>query len=271
MPGQTSREEEPAYEVPPVRRAVSVLRHIAAGNRCKNISSTAKSLNISRTTLIRILATLESEGMIEQVADGDGYQLGTGLIVLASQALNNRSILQVARPFLAQLVRELNLSAHFGVLDGREIVYLVRESPNSHLASMVREGTRLPAHATTIGRALLAELPTDALRALYADQPMEAYTPKTSTTLPELEEQLRMDRARGIVWSVANFEPGIGSAAVTVYDHQARPVGAINVTGHASLFAEDSPLVPDIERCLKNAARGMSEALGYRGWPSEQM
>ncbi|MCT8997583.1 IclR family transcriptional regulator [Chelativorans intermedius] len=271
MQVEEAREAAPNYVVPPVVRAIALLRHVAAGNRCRNISRTAKALNINRTTLIRLLATLEAEGILEAIPDEGGYRLGTGLIALASEALSERSILQVARPFLRQLVKELNLSAHLGVLEGREIVYLARETPNSHLASTVREGTRLPAHATTIGRILLAELPQKTLRQLYAGQPMEAFTSKTRTTLAELEAQLQADRARGVAWSVANFEPDIGSAAVAVFDHQARAVGAINVTGHASIFAEGSPQVDAIERALKSAARAMSEALGYRGWAADQL
>lgn len=129
---------EPNYLVPPVMRAIALIRHVAAGNRCRNTSRTAKALNINRTTLIRLLATLEMEGILEPLPDDGGYQLGTGLIALASEALNERSILHVARPFLKQLVDSLNLSAHLGVLEGREIVYLARETPNSHLASTVR-------------------------------------------------------------------------------------------------------------------------------------
>lgn len=266
MAGSPSSEDaEPNYIVPPVVRAVALLRHVAAGNRCRNTSRTAKALDINRTTLIRLLATLEAEGLIEQIADDGGYRLGTGLIALASEALNERGFLQVGRSFLKRLVQDLGLSAHLGVLEGREIVYLARETPHSHLASTVREGTRLPAHATTIGRILLAELSTAALGELYRGHAMESFTAKTPTTIADLQAQLEVDRARGIAWSVANFEPEIGSAAVVVYDHQAKPVGAINVTGHSSSFAEGNPQVEHIEQLLKSTAHAMSAALGYRG------
>lgn len=260
-----TKPDAPDYTVPPVSRAIAVLRHIAAGNRCRNSSQTAKALGINRTTLIRLLATLEAEEMIDALPDGGGYRLGTSLIALAAQALNERGILQMARPVLRDLVDRLNLSAHLGIIDGREIVYLARETPNSHLASTVREGTRLPAHATTIGRILLAELPLAALRDLYADAALEAFTDKTRTTLAALEAQLAADRARGVAWSVANFEPEIGSAAAVVRDHLGRPAGALNVTGHASVFAEGSPQTADIEAALKAAAARLSRDLGYRG------
>lgn len=264
-------KKRPEYSVPPVERAFRLLRYIAAGNRCRNMNQTAKDIGINRTTLIRLIATLEAERMIDAVPDDGGYRLGTGLITLAAQALNERGLVPTARPVLRRLVEELNLSAHLGVRDGRDIVYLARETPNSHLASMVREGTRLPAHATTIGRILLSALSNRELETLYAGHPLEAYSDKTRTSLDDLRAQLENDRNHGISWSVANFEPDIGSAAVTVYDHQGSPIAAINVTGHASTFVPDSPQVARIEARLKEAAREISEALGYRGWGAEQM
>lgn len=267
----TTEAKLQAYGVPPVSRAIAVLRYIAAGNRCRNLSHAAKALGINRTTLIRILATLAEEDMIEEVPDSGGYRLGTSLIALAAQSLNERGILQVSRPVLRRLVDDLNLSAHLGVIEGREIIYLARETPNSHLASMVREGTRLPAHATTIGRILLAQLPRAALHDLYKDVDLPAYTDKTRTSLAALEEQLSADRARGVAWSVGFFEPEIGSAAAAVLDHQGRAVGGINVTGHSSAFAPGSPTAGKIEETLKRAARSVSEALGYRGWGSDQL
>lgn len=256
---------ETSYTMPPVTRAIALLRHIAAGNRCRNVSKAAKAVGINRTTLIRLLATLQAEGMIEAIDEDGGYRLGTGLITLAADALNDRGVAQVARPILSRLVLDLDLSAHFGVREGREIVYLARVTPNSHLASNVREGTRLPAHATTIGRILLAELSAEELAALYSGAALDAYSAKTRTDLAALRIQLQEDRRLGIAWSMENYEAGIGSAAVAVHDHTGRAAGGINVTGHASAFDPKNGRLPEIESLLKAAARAISEALGYRG------
>lgn len=271
MNGDGMEKTATAYSVQPVVRALAVLRHIAAGNRCRNTSEAAKATGVNRTTLVRILATLEAERLIEALPDKGGYRLGTGLISLAAEALNDRGIVPSARPVLRRLVAELRLSAHLGVREGREIVYLARETPVSHLASTVREGTRLPAHATTIGRVLLAQLGRQEVAALYAERPLEAFTDKTRTTLDALLDQLAQDRSRGVSWSVANFEPEIGSAAAPVYDHRGNAVAAINVTGPARTFAEGTELAARIEATLKSAAQDISEALGYRGWAADQM
>ena len=247
--------EQTGYSVPPVLRAIALLRYIGAGNRCRNISSASKELGINRTTLIRLIHTLEDERMIEEIDEGAGYRLGTGLIALASEAIADRDVVQIARPILADLAAELNLSAHLGIL--------ARETPNSYLVSNVRVGTRLPAHATTIGRILLSELAPEALHKLYDHVKLDAYTDKTRTSLEELETQLAEDRKGRIAWSVANFEPGIGSCAVAVYDDRGRAVGGINVTGQDSVFTPGTDEANVIERAIKSAANRISEGLGH--------
>lgn len=252
------------YSVPPVQRALALLRYVAAGNRCRNVSKAAKELGINRTTFIRLIATLQAERLVEEIDDGGGYRLGPGFLALAADALNARDVVQLARPVLAGLVRDLGLSAHFAVLDGREIVYLARQSPNAHLVSNVREGTRLPAHATTMGRILLAQLSPEELAARYSDADLASFTPKTATTVEALQTQLADDRALGIARSVANFELGIGSCACAVFDHLGQPAGAVNVSGPDAAFAPQNGRAGEIEAGLRAAADAISVSLGHR-------
>ncbi len=251
------------YSVPPVHRAFTLLRHIAAGGKCRNASATARDLGLNRTTLIRLLHTLEAERMIESIDDGLSWQLGPGMLALAADALKSRDVLRVAQPVMARLAFDSGLSSHLGVLDGREIIYLLREAPNSHLVSNVREGTRLPAHATTVGRVLLAYLPPEELARLYDDAPLAAATDKTATTLEALRQQIEFDRQRGAAWSAGNFERGIGSCAAPIFDHQERVIAAVNVTGPENQFTPDTPKASLIEAQIIAAAAQISAALGY--------
>lgn len=93
------------YDVPPVTRALALLRYIAAGHRCRNISKASAALKINRTTLIRLLHTLEREEMIEQDGEGGGYVLGYGILELASALTGNRDIVRMSRPALARLAQ----------------------------------------------------------------------------------------------------------------------------------------------------------------------
>ncbi|MDO5642782.1 MAG: IclR family transcriptional regulator, partial [Paracoccus sp. (in: a-proteobacteria)] len=253
------------YSVPPVERAFKLLRHIASGGRCRNAAATARELGLNRTTLIRLLHTLEAERMIETDDDGASWQLGPGMLTLAADALKSRDLVRLAQPIMARLAADLGLSSHLGILDGREIIYLLREAPNAHLVSNIREGSRLPAHATTVGRVLLGWLPAEELQRRYAGAQLSIHTGKTAPDLAALASQIAHDRARGTAWSAGNYEHGIGSCAAPVFDHRARVVAALNVTGPESSFVPDTDLARQIEAGVRAAAENLSAGLGYDG------
>jgi len=262
-PMQENDDSGTEYTVPPVHRAFRLLRHIASGQRCRNSSATARELGINRTTLMRLLHTLAAEGMIESPDEGESWQIGPGMIALAAEALQSRDIVRVAQPVMERLSSALALSSHLGVIDGRDIIYLLREAPNAHLVSNIRAGSRLPAHATTVGRILLAHMTEEAVRALFGSQALTAYTAKTPATLDDLLRRIAEDRAQGYAWSYGNYEPGIGSCAVAIMDHRGKAIAAINVTGPENAFAPEHPKAIGIREAVSTAAAEISKGLGY--------
>jgi DNA-binding IclR family transcriptional regulator len=252
------------YVAPPVQRAVRLIRHVAEGNPVLNMSETAKVLKINRTTLLRLLHTLEIEGFVERRPGGTGYQVGLSFLELGARALFSQDLVQVAVPVLTALAETLQLSAHLGVLDGTDVLYLVRRTPNTPLASNIRVGSRLPAHATTMGRMLLAFMTPVDIETLYAGRELQRFSDHTATTLAALQANVEADRRAGIAWSDAYFERGISSAAVAVFDFAGSPVGAINVSGPVATFAEDGRRAT-IGRELRAAGMEISRRLGWVG------
>jgi len=261
------------YIAPPVQRAVRLIRHVAEGNPVLNMSETAKTLKINRTTLLRLLHTLEAEGFVERRPNGAGFQVGLSLLEVGARALFSQDLVQVAVPVLTELAETLQLSSHLGVLDGTDVLYLVRRTPNTPLASNIRVGSRLPAHATTMGRMLLAFLPPVEVERLYAGKELQRFSEHTSTTLAALRAKAEKDRSAGIAWSEAHFERGIGSAAVPVFDFAGAPVGAINVSGPVAAFAQEERRAA-IGTRLRMAGTEISRRLGWvgedRGRPSTE-
>jgi DNA-binding IclR family transcriptional regulator len=253
----------PAYSVPPVARAFKLLRHIASGDAVANMSVTARTLHMSRTTLIRLMATLEAEQMIERTPDGRGYKLGLGLAGLAGQALFTSDIVQVGETVIQGLTDTLALSSHIGVLSGREVLYVARRTPNVHLVSNVGLGSRLPAHATTLGRIILAHLPRATVTDLFHGATLKAATSKTPTTMAALMRQLDADRESGVAWSDSHFEVGISSVAAVVFDRAGTVAGAINVTGPSASFTTHARRRPAIEQAVRDAAAQISQRLGH--------
>ena len=252
----------PVYAVPPIERAFKVLRHIASGDELRNLASSGRLLSINRTTLMRILATLEAERIVERTSDGAGYKLGLGLAGLAAQALFSADIVEIADPVLAELADTLGLSAHLGVLENREVLYLARRTPNLHLVSSVRIGSRLPAHATTLGRIILAHMPPADVQRLFAGVRLKAATAKTPTTLAALQRQIAADRATGLAWSSSNYEAGISSVAAPVFNHAGIIIGAINVTGPSRSFDAGPARMTVIEEAMREAVVRISSLLG---------
>ncbi|KGJ05842.1 transcriptional regulator, IclR family [Paracoccus halophilus] len=251
-----------SYDVPPVTRDFSLLRYISEGNRCRNMSRAASALDINRTTLLRLLHTLERENMIERDEGDGGYRLSYGLLELASSMLSSRDVARLARPLLARLASDVGLSAHLGVLSGADVIVLVREAPEVRLVSNIREGSRLPAYATVMGRIILANMSTDEVHATLSAQKLTAITQHTAVTLEQLDEQLAADRAEGLAWSAGNYESGIGSCAAVVLDHSNRPVAAISVAGQQSTFEPESEARQLIADRLRGTAQQLSSLMG---------
>ncbi|MBY0336223.1 MAG: IclR family transcriptional regulator [Acetobacteraceae bacterium] len=259
-----SAEEDSAYLSPPVQRAARLLRHIAAGDPVTNMAQTARKLGINRTTLLRLLHTLEAEGFIEPRGDKAGWRVGLGLFAMVAGAFSSDDLVQVATPILAHLAEDLGLSTHLGVLDGLEVVYLIRRTPNLSFASNIRVGSRLPAHAANMGRIILANLPPERVARLYAGAKLQPVTAHTPTTLAQLRARLDADLAAGLAWSDGHFEDGIASVAAAVFDATGAPIAAINVSGGSAAFGGEAGRAR-IGEALAAAADDISRRLGWTG------
>jgi DNA-binding IclR family transcriptional regulator len=258
----TNGQSDELYASPPVQRVARLLRRIAEGDAVTNMARTARELGINRTTLLRLLHALEAERFIEPRAERNGWRIGVGLITLTAQAFFSDDLIQTAVPVLTRLAETLTLSAHLGVLDGREIVYLVRRMPNHAFASNIRVGSRLPAHAANMGRIILAHLPAERVERLYSGIDLWPVTPQTAVTPLQLRAQLDTDRAKSLAWSDGNYEANISSVAAAIFDATSAPVAAINVTGQLAQF-EGEGRRAQIGAAVAEAASEISLRLGW--------
>ena len=122
------------------------------------------------------------------------------------------------------------MSAHLVVRDAREVVFVAKAAGRATLFNSIQVGARLPAHATVLGRVLLANLTMGDLKALYAGKTLRAFTPQTPTTLVTLKAMIVQDTARGYGISQGGFESGISTIAAPVMDGRHAVTAAISVT-----------------------------------------
>lgn len=223
-------EESP---VTSVDRALRILTEIGEAPRGLSLDELWGRLRIPKSSLHRILAALKYRRFVSQPEPGGAYFLGTDMLATAFRFHDMLDMRALVHPLLARLTSELNETTHMAVLDGAEVVYQdkIEATHSIKLSSVI--GGRNPAHATGVGKALLAwTYPTDeALHAwatLYGPLPIP--TQRTLGTVSKLAEQLAEIRHRGYALDVEENETGVRCAAVPIFLGRPAPAAAVSIT-----------------------------------------
>ena len=252
------------YLVPGLVRGLRVLELFDRAHPEWNLSELAAAAGLPRSTTYRLVVTLAHLGYLESARSRKTYRLSARVLNLGFEYLGSQELVEIAHAPLERLGARTGGSTHLGVLDGIDVVYLLRIAGPSRLVSNVRVGTRLPAPATVMGRALLASHSTEALRARFGDAALPAATRETATTIEALEVQLAEVRACGYALSVAGFEAGISSVGAPVHGAGGGVTAAINFTGPDSQFGRGR-LLADVVGPVCETAREISRRLGWNG------
>jgi DNA-binding IclR family transcriptional regulator len=230
------------------------------------LSEVAASLGTTRSSAYRLLYTLEHLGFVEYDARSKNYALGPQVLALGYGYLASRDIIDVAMQHLIRLRDRTGWSAHLGELHGRDVVYVARVATRRSIASVVHVGTRLPAHATTMGRILLSSLSDQEIRELYNQDLSRSFNLSPYSDLAELLKQIAVDRAEGIVVQSSGYEPGVASVAAPIHDVSGRIVAAVNVSAVA-LLANEVELNGPLKAEVMAAAAAISRDLGQQADP----
>ncbi|VVE88183.1 IclR family transcriptional regulator [Pandoraea bronchicola] len=246
--------------VTPVMRALKLLRFVADGGSTANLSEVGRRIGVNRVTVMRLIETLQFEGVLEPLPQG-GHRLGLGFLTLAASALAGEDHLATARRVLTRVTNETGLSSYLTVLDGAQVRYLLCETPALPLVSNIRAGSRVTAHLTAPGRSLLAHLSPERRRALLGPEPLAAATAQSARTYAALDAQLARDRDAGCAWSQDGFEAGIDACAAAALDAHGRPLAALSVAGPRSLVGTDTVTRERTAAAVKSGAADLAVLL----------
>lgn len=254
----TTAANDERYLVPGLVRGIEILRLFSANRRVLSAPDIARELGIPRSTVFRLAQTLEHLGLLERMDDNRSYRLGAGMLGLGFEYIAALDVTEIGRTELEALRDNTGYSAHMVVRDGTEVVVVLKVSGFSAFSGSLSLGTRLPAHATVLGRTMLSDLSRDELIVLYPDELLQSYTAQTPRTREDLMRLLERDRAQGYSVSQSFFETGISAIAAPIRDHSGRVIAAINATvpGEADVSNE---VVDAVLEC----ARKISTALNF--------
>lgn len=215
-----------------IDRAFAVLRSLAAGPA--GVTDIAERVSLPKSTVSRLLSTLEELGAVEQVAAGGEYRIGVGMLEFAAAVQPGRSLVSAARPHLAELNRRTGEAAGISIPDGTDMLYLDQLTPDRELQVRDWTGHRIPMHAVPSGHVVLAEEP--ALLERLLQRPLHRFTSKTITRGATLRERLSVVREQGYSWAFEEFADGMNSVAAAVHGNDGRVIAALHVYGPASRF-----------------------------------
>ena len=251
------------YVVPGLARGLRLLELFDRARPEWTLAELTAATGLPRSTTYRLTVTLERLGYLDRTEPHKTYRLGVRVLHLGFEFLGSQELVEIAHAPLQRLSARAGGSTHLAILDGTHAVYLLRVAGSNRLVSNVRAGTRLPAHATVMGRALLADHGREALRARFGDVPLPAATRETATTLEALEEQVRDVCRHGYALSVAGFEAGISSVGAPVRNAAGDVVAAINFTGPDARF-DRTRLIAEVVEPVRETAGDISRSLGWR-------
>ena len=218
-------------QVPAADQTLRILSFLARQRGPVAARTVAESLGIPRSTCYHLLAAMAAHGFVVHLERERRWGLGTVAFELAGGFSRQQPLARLGRPLVAALADRVGESAHLAVMTGRDVLYLVEERAPRRPALVTDVGVRLPAHLTATGRAMLALLPREQVRALYPDAAVFADRTGRGPRRPaELRETLRAVRERGFASEDGEVTPGMRSVAIAVRDHAGWPAAAIAVT-----------------------------------------
>ena len=234
-------------------RGLIVIQAFTQQSPQMTISQLSIKTGLSRAAVRRCLYTLTKLGFAG-AEDGSRYSLRPRMLTLSHTYTTSNTLSSAAQPILERMSATLRESFSVATLDGEDIVYIARTTVDRVMVAVdLHIGSRLPAYCTSMGRVLLAYLPSDQLEHYLSRVNLIPHTTRTITSVEKLRLALRNVRRNGYALVDQELEVGLRSLAVPVYAPSGRVVATINLSGNAprmSVLEMQTRFLPH----LRNAA-----------------
>ncbi len=241
----------------PNLRLFALLEAVAQKSQPFTLQTMVEETGLPKPTMHRMLAQLESAGILQR--DGNGRHYGTGqrLMRLAQNVLLNNTTHGARHAVLTQLVRELGESCNITAFSGSEVLYLDRVETPAPLRFYLHPGSRVPAHCSATGKLFLSQMSPAQRRRLLANVPLEAFTGNTLTTFEALEQELDQVRAQGYAFDNEEFLPGLLCLGVLVPAPQGHSNMGLAVQAPIMRFSKEKALsfLPKLQAAVEAIAR----------------
>jgi IclR family pca regulon transcriptional regulator len=243
-------DERSRDRIQSIERGVEVLRVFGGRDDSLTVSAIAALVDLPRPVVRRILITYEHLGYAR--AQNGVWSLTPRILELGAGYFGSASLPEISYPVMGEVVEATSETCSIGVLDSTEVIHVARVEERRPMPDAVRVGTRLPAHATAGGKAMLAHLAPAVIEEFFEIASLERFTPQTITDEATLRARLELVRSRGYDVSIEELHPGMSAAAVPIMV-DAVVIGALTVSSTTVRASEES-FVTSIVPVLRDAA-----------------
>ncbi|MFU0507915.1 IclR family transcriptional regulator [Pseudaminobacter sp. NGMCC 1.201702] len=252
-----SRTQPPASGA--VLNALAILESFDEQHVSQSLSEISRRLNIAKASAYRNLGALERYGYIVRNPVDHTYSLGPKVLELSQRFLQHNPLVTVARPILEEAAAAIGETAHLGVLDGCDVVYIETAESSQRVRALVKRGDRIAAHVVASGKAILAYSDNAPIEAVL-DAGLAAKTSRSLTSRETFLAELAMTRERGFAFAIGEWVEDVVAVAAPVFSHLDQVVGAIGIAAPRSRL--DAADLMDIGLKIQEYAAIASSKLG---------
>lgn len=260
---QLKAVETAQYKVQVLDRTCDILDCLAARGPELGVAEITANLGLSKSTVQRLLTALAQHDYVRRAPDTGKYRLSAKLVELGQIAGAPDSLATAGPSYLNQLVAETGETARLGVLRQGQVTWLCAAESFQTLRTPATVGRRTPAHSSSLGKCLLADLDPDELAIALGRHRLVRFTPRTIVTQQILVSELAKVRRQGYALDAEESEHGLKCVGAPVYDQSGRARAALSIAAPAGRMGCD--VVNLRIAAVTRVAAAMSEVLGYRG------
>jgi DNA-binding IclR family transcriptional regulator len=256
---------EPGKErggVQSIERAFAIAEEIARNRDGIGLAELSKRVGLHNSTTFHLVKTMVSLGYVSQLKDSRKYRIGRRMFTLAAGALDEIELVNVATPVLEKLTRETGEYTHFAIRSGEQIVVVAKMAGTGIFQMVDRTGAVRPAHATALGKVLLAALAPAQLERFLHHYEMRKFTSKTIVERGALLREIEDVRRKGLAFDDGEFDAEARCVAVPVRDFTGRVAGAIGLSG--PMWRLSLQALQEKSKYVREAAVELSSELGFQ-------
>jgi DNA-binding IclR family transcriptional regulator len=243
-----------------VLKAIKVLELFTPENPQMTLSDISKCLDMPKSTVHNLLNTLMSEGYIEQ-DENTQYGLGTAVIALTQNVRVNVEVRDRAAPLLRELADLCDESVYLTVYDNGYALYIYAIESSQRLLARTAVGDRANLHCTSVGKAIMANLPDEEVDAIIERIGLPKYTQTTIVDVEQLKSELQLTRDRGYSIDNQEHEDHVYCIGAPIFDSQGIVCGSCSVSGIDPQIV--GARIPEISNAVIRTAMEISRRMGY--------